>query len=98
MYSYPSQQVNAAVNKQKLPCTSPNDETSRQFVTLEFIERACRGADPVPDAELITEVLSSTTALSEEAIKLFVECRMAKTEAHTAVIPQVQFFNLIHFS
>ena len=79
-------QTLAAVHKRKHITSA---DLSRERATLEFLERACKGANPVPDCEEITSDLSSITTLSPDAIEIFVRCRAEKSAAAISDLPQV---------
>lgn len=77
------------INKRKYQDVTRMQDLSRERATLEFIERACCSANPVPDTEEIVEKLSSITNLSEETVQMFALCRAQKSGAESSDLPQV---------
>lgn len=84
----------AAINKKKYNSSA---DLSKERATLEFLERACKGANPAPDSEEISAGLSSITTLSDEAIEIFLRCRAEKNASEIiSDLPQVYPDGVLH--
>ena len=70
-------------------------EFPRQYASMEFIERACQNATPVPDSDNIRAALGALTILSEQAVAVFVEERSGQAALSAAGGNQVHIFSRI---